>query len=135
VLLWSALGRPEGVVVVRPFTAGWMRRAVLRRARRRHPAVHLVVVAATPAQARAGQSERGRVVGERAMRRHERRWAAADLAGEGWTTVRVARRSRGPGPAAPTAPPTTPASRPRPPRAAARRTADLPDRQQDLAIR
>ena len=93
-VLWRALGRSEGVVVVRPFTAGWMRRAVLRRARRRHPAVHLVVVAATPAQARAGQAERGRVVGERAMRRHERRWAAADLAAEGWTTVLVAARSQ-----------------------------------------
>jgi hypothetical protein len=94
ILLWRALGRPEGVVVVRPFTAAWMRRAVLRRARRHHPAVRLVVVAATPAQARAGQAERGRVVGERAMRRHERRWAAADLAAEGWTSVRVATRSQ-----------------------------------------
>src|SRR5688500_2012440 len=94
IVLWRALGRPEGVVVVRPFTAGWMRRAVLRRARRHHPAVRLVVVAATPTQARAGQAERGRVVGERAMRRHERRWAAADLAAEGWTTVLVAARSQ-----------------------------------------
>jgi hypothetical protein len=95
VALWRALGREEGVVVVRPFTAGWLRRAVQRRARRHHGAVRLVVVAATPVQARAGQVARGRVVGERAMRRHERRWAAADLAGEGWTTVLVAARSQG----------------------------------------
>jgi hypothetical protein len=87
VAVWRALGRADGVVVVRPFTTGWLRRAVLRRARRRHRAVHLLVVDATPAQARAGQHARGRRVGERAMRRHERRWAAADLAGEGWTTV------------------------------------------------
>ena len=93
--IWRALARPEGVVVVRPFTTGWTRRAVLRRARRHHPAVHLVVVAATPAQARAGQLTRGRTIGERAMRRHERRWAAADLTGEGWTTVLVAARSQG----------------------------------------
>ena len=91
--LWRALARPEGVVVVRPFSAGWMRRAVLRRARRHHPAVHLVVVAATPEQARAGQATRGRAVGDRAMRRHERRWAAAEPAGEGWTSVLVAARS------------------------------------------
>jgi predicted kinase len=85
--LWRALGRADGVVVVRPFTTGWLRRAVLRRARRHHRAVHLLVVDATPAQARAGQHARGRRVGERAMRRHERRWAGADLAQEGWTTV------------------------------------------------
>ena len=91
-VLWRALGRPEGVVVVRPFTAGWMRRAVLRRARRRHPAVHLLVVAATPAQARAGQAARGRAVGARAMARHERRWAEADFTRECWTTVLVAAR-------------------------------------------
>ncbi len=94
-VLWRALGRPEGVVVVRPFTAGWMRRAVLRRARRHHPAVPLLVVAATPAQARAGPAARGRTVGARALARHERRWAAADLAGERWTTVLVAARSQG----------------------------------------
>jgi uncharacterized membrane protein YkoI len=85
--IWSALRRPEGVIVVRPFTSGRLRRAVLRRARRHHHAVHLVVVDATPAQARAGQRARGRAVGERAMRRHERRWARADFAREGWTTV------------------------------------------------
>jgi len=88
-VLWRGLGRPDGVVVVRPFTSGWMRRAVLRRARRHHSAVHLVVVAATPAQARAGQVARGRAVGERAMARHERRWAEADFTREGWTTVLV----------------------------------------------
>jgi len=85
--IWRATGRPEGVILVRPFTTGWLRRAVLSRARRHHPAVHLVVVDATPAQARAGQRARGRTVGERAMRRHERRWARADLAHEPWTTV------------------------------------------------
>ena len=53
--IWRATGRPEGVILVRPFTTGWLRRAVLSRARRHHPAVHLVVVDATPAQARAGQ--------------------------------------------------------------------------------
>lgn len=42
VVLWRALGRPGGVVVVRPFTSGWPRRAVLRRARRHHRAVHLL---------------------------------------------------------------------------------------------
>jgi predicted kinase len=94
--IWRAAGRPEGVILVRPFTTGWLRRAVLRRARRHHPAVHLVVVDATPAQARAGQRARGRTVGERAMRRHERRWARADLAREPWTTVtRVPARPSG----------------------------------------
>ena len=94
--IWRAAGRPEGVILVRPFTTGWLRRAVLSRARRHHPAVHLVVVDATPAQARAGQRARGRTVGERAMRRHERRWARADLAREPWTTVTrlPARRDR-----------------------------------------
>ena len=87
--LWRALARPEGVVVVRPFTRGWLRRAVLRRALRHHPAVHLLVVDATPAQARAGQLARGRKVGERAMERHERRWARAELNREPWTTYRL----------------------------------------------
>jgi hypothetical protein len=87
IALWRALKRADGVVVVRPFTSGWLRRAVLRRARRHHPAVHLVVVEATPAQARAGRRARGRTVRERAMRRHERRWARADFAREPWTTV------------------------------------------------
>jgi predicted kinase len=92
--IWRAAGRPEGVILVRPFTTGWLRRAVLRRARRHHPAVHLVVVDATPAQARAGQRARGRTLRERAMRRHERRWAGADFAREPWTTItRVPRDS------------------------------------------
>ena len=94
VAIWRAVKRPEGVMVVRPFTHGWLRRAVLRRARRHHPAVHLVVVDATPAQARAGQQARGRTVRERAMRGHERRWAATDLAREPWTTVTRVQRSR-----------------------------------------
>jgi hypothetical protein len=93
VLLWRALKRPEGVVIVRPFTSGRLRRAVLRRARRHHPGVHLVVVAATPAQARGGQHARGRTVREPAMRRHERRWASADFASEPWTTVTMVRRA------------------------------------------
>jgi hypothetical protein len=88
IAIWRALRRPDGVVVVRPFTHGWLRRAVLRRARRFHPAVHLVVVDATPAQARAGQRVRGRRVREHAMRRHERRWARADLTRERWTSIR-----------------------------------------------
>ncbi len=89
--VWGALKRPEGVVVVRPFTRTWLRRAVLRRARRHHAEVHLVVVDATPEQARAGQRARVRRVSERAMRRHEHRWAAADLAREEWTTVSYSR--------------------------------------------
>lgn len=94
IAIWRAAGRPEGVILVRPFTTGWLRRAVLRRARRHHPAVHLVVVDATPAQARAGQRARGRTIRERAMRRHERRWAGADFAREPWTTItRVPRDS------------------------------------------
>ena len=93
VAIWRALKRPDGVIVVRPFTTGCLRRAVLRRARRHHPAVHLVVVDATPAEARAGQRRRGRAIRERAMRRHERRWSRADFAREPWTTVtRVARQ-------------------------------------------
>ncbi len=112
-LVWRALGRPEGAIVVRPFTATWLRRAVLRRARRHHAAVHLVVVDATPAEARAGQRARGRTVRERAMRRHERRWERADLAREPWTTVtRVARRRSTPAPEAVKRP------RPEPPRRA-----------------
>jgi hypothetical protein len=93
IAIWRALERPEGVIVVRPFTAGWSRRAVLRRARRHHPAVHLVVVDVTPAQARRGQDARGRTVRERAMRRHERHWARADFAREPWTTVARVTRS------------------------------------------
>lgn len=80
------------MIVVRPFTSAWLRRAVLRRARRQHTAVHLVVVDATPAQARQAQRARGRTVRERAMRRHERRWARADFAREPWTTVTRVRR-------------------------------------------
>jgi predicted kinase len=87
VAIWCALKRSDGVVLVRPFTSTWPRRAVLRRARRHHPAVHLVVVDATPAQAREGQRARARPLDERAMRRHERRWARADLAAEPWTTM------------------------------------------------
>jgi predicted kinase len=90
--VWRALGRPDGVIVVRPFTHAWLRRAVLRRARRHHPSVHLVVVDATPEQARAGQEARGRSVRERAMRRHERRWERADFAREPWTSVSRATR-------------------------------------------
>ena len=94
IAIWRAAARPQGVILVRPFTTGWLRRAVLRRARRHHPAVHLVVVDATPAQARAGQRARGRTLRERAIRRHERRWAGADFAGEPWTTItRVPRGS------------------------------------------
>ena len=93
IAIWRALGRPEGVVVVRPFTSARVRRAVLRRARRDHPAVHLVVVEATPEQARAGQRARDRTVRERAMRRHERRWARADFSREPWTTVTHVRRA------------------------------------------
>jgi predicted kinase len=92
IAVWRALGRPDGVIVVRPFTHAWLRRALLRHARRRHPGVHLVVVDATPEQARAGQRARGRSVRERAMRRHERRWERADLAREPWTSVNRVRR-------------------------------------------
>jgi predicted kinase len=92
VAIWRALKRPDGVIIVRPFTSSWLRRAVLRRAGRNHPAVHLVVVDATTAQARAGQRARGRTVREPAMRRHERRWARADFAREPWTTVTRVRR-------------------------------------------
>jgi predicted kinase len=87
IAIWRALERPDGVILVRPFTHAWLRRAVLRRARRFHPAVHLVVVDATHAQARASQRARGRRVRERTMRRHERRWARADFGREPWTTV------------------------------------------------
>jgi predicted kinase len=87
VAIWRALGRSDGVVVVRPFTSTRARRSVLRRALRHHAAVHLVVVEATPAQAREGQRARGRMISARAMRRHERRWARADLAAEPWTTM------------------------------------------------
>jgi AAA domain-containing protein len=90
--IWRSSKRAEGVVLVRPFTSTWLRRAVLRRALRHHPAVHLVVVDATPAQARAGQRARGRTIGGRAMRRHERRWARGDLAAEPWTTMSRVRR-------------------------------------------
>jgi predicted kinase len=95
IAIWTALRRPEGVVIVRPFTSERLRRAVLRRARGHHPAVHLVVVAATPAEARAGQRARGRTLRERAMRRHERRWVRADFGGEPWTTLTFVARSRG----------------------------------------
>jgi predicted kinase len=87
VAIWRALGQSDGVVVVRPFTSTWARRSVLRRALRHHAAVHLVVVEATPAQARERQRARGRAISARAMRRHERRWASADLAAEPWTTT------------------------------------------------
>jgi predicted kinase len=87
VAIWRALKRSDGVVLVRPFTSTWLRRAVLRRARRLHPAVHLVVVDATRDKALQGQRARGRTVSASAMRRHERRWARADLAAEPWTTM------------------------------------------------
>ena len=96
IAIWRALKRPESVILVRPFTAGWLRRAVLSRARRHHPSVHLVIVDATSAQARAGQRARGRTVRERTMRRHERRWARADFAHEPWTTVTHVQRNREP---------------------------------------
>jgi predicted kinase len=94
--IWIALRQPGGVILVRPFTSAWSRRAVLRRALRHHPAVHLVVVEATPAEARARQRARGRTVGGRAMRRHERRWARADLAAERWTSMTRVRVRRAP---------------------------------------
>jgi len=93
IAIWRALKRPEGVIVARPFTLGCLRRAVLRRARRHHPEVHLVIVDATPAQARAGQLARGRTIRERAMRRHERRWSRAHFQSEPWTTVTWMQRS------------------------------------------
>jgi predicted kinase len=92
VAIWRALKRSDGVVLVRPFTSTWLRRGVLRMARRYHPAVHLVVVDATRAQSRQGQRARGRTISERAMRRHERRWARAGLANESWTTMTRMRR-------------------------------------------
>jgi hypothetical protein len=49
-------------------------------------------VDATRAQARHGRRARGRTISRRAMRRHERRWARADLANEPWTTVTRMRR-------------------------------------------
>lgn len=94
VLVWRAVARPEGTIVVRPFTRTWLRRAVLRRARRHHRAVHLVVLDATPEQARAGQRARGRMIGERPMRRHERRWARAALGREAWSSVTYVRTGR-----------------------------------------
>jgi predicted kinase len=91
-----ALGRPGGVILVRPFTSSLARRAVLRLARRHHAEVHLVVVDATPEQARAGQRARGRMLRDRAMRRHERRWARAALTDEPWTSItRVQARRAG----------------------------------------
>lgn len=96
--IWRALGRPGGVIVVRPFTHRGLRCAVLRRARRFGRPVHLVVVDATPEEARAGQRTRGRTLGPRAMRRHVRRWSAARLDDEGWTSVTVIPRRRVPAP-------------------------------------
>jgi predicted kinase len=83
-----ALRAGRRCVVVRPFTSRRSRWLVLRWARE---APDLVVVRATPTEARAGQRRRGRTVSGRAMARHERAWAAAlpGLASEGWASVEL----------------------------------------------
>lgn len=93
-LIWQALSKPGGVIVVRPFTSRWSRKLVLHRASRQGREVHLLVVDASAQLARDGQRARGRQLGERMMQRHERRWQIANLDAERWTSVTRLARTR-----------------------------------------
>lgn len=78
IAVWRALGDGDAqpVVVHDCATRRWLRRAMLRRARRAaRPAIALLLDI-DGRVARDGQRARGRRVGDRVMRRHERRWRA-----------------------------------------------------------
>jgi hypothetical protein len=75
--LRRALRSGEGVVVHDCGTQAWVRGWLARAARRRGGTLHLLLLDVTPAEALAGQRERGRGVSRYAFRRH--RGAAARL--------------------------------------------------------
>ncbi|MGY1639197.1 AAA family ATPase [Geodermatophilus sp. SYSU D00742] len=91
-----AIGGPAPVVVLTdPWTRPRWRALVRRAARRAGRSVRLVLVDASPAEARSGQAARGRGVPAGSMRRHAARWdgllrAAADR--DPGTTLVVDRR-------------------------------------------
>jgi predicted kinase len=101
--VWRALADPTPVVVHDCGTRGPLRRLLRRRAARAGRPVCLLLLDVDPAIARCGQDARGRRVRERAMRRHERRWARMvtsapprrlpALEAEGFTDVRVLART------------------------------------------
>ena len=79
-----ALGGAAVVVVLTdPWTSPAWRSLVLRTARGAGRSVRVVLLDATPEQARHGQAVRGRALPARMMRRHTARWGAVlDAAGE-----------------------------------------------------
>jgi predicted kinase len=92
---WRALGRRGAVVIGEPGTRRIVRRALLRRARRRGHTVHLLGIDATADEAREGQRSRGRSIRAGSLARHARRWAALRHGArlEGFDTVRLLRRA------------------------------------------
>ena len=66
--------RPGPLVVHDPATRGLTRAALALLAALTGRTAHLLWIAVSPAQARAGQRRRGRVLAEPAQRRHEQRW-------------------------------------------------------------
>jgi predicted kinase len=102
--VWRALGAAAPVVIHDCATRAWLRRLMVRRARRAGRPVFLLLLHVDAELARTGQHARGRRVRPRAMRRHERRWSAmvtggrpahasASLLREGFAEVRVLDRS------------------------------------------
>ena len=101
--VWRALAAREPVVVHDCATRGPLRRLMARRAARAGRPVCLLLLDVDPSVARGGQRARGRRVRARAMRRHERRWAALvtgapprpapALLAEGFADVRVLDRA------------------------------------------
>ncbi|WP_405753895.1 ABC transporter ATP-binding protein [Streptomyces sp. NBC_00144] len=83
--LWRVLRSGAGVVVHDCGTHSWVRALLVRAARRRRSALHLLLLDVAPGVALAGQTERGRKVSAYAFARHRR--AVAGL-------VRNAERAR-----------------------------------------
>ena len=67
-------GTAAVVVVTDPLTSRRRRSALFHAARRAGRSVRVVLVEATPREARAGQSARGRALSRAAMARHTDRW-------------------------------------------------------------
>ncbi|MET7638590.1 AAA family ATPase [Streptomyces sp. NPDC005438] len=70
--LWRELGGGRSVVVHDCGTQGWVRRWLIRDARRRGRALHLVLLDVPPPVALNGQAQRGRGVSRYAFARHRR---------------------------------------------------------------
>lgn len=73
-VLLTVRGGVPVVVLTDPWTRRRWRRAVLRAAGRAGRSVRLVLIDAPPELAAGGQTDRGRAIPARAMRRHTRRW-------------------------------------------------------------